>query len=111
MHLAPSVSPPPHPQCANMKGDGMSETISIPVNLWLRGLHLGRERSHVGMGQVNDGQAWARVGVGGGEVRRSTPVRCDAVASKADYCSWRRVRDQPPFTHTAPFLIMRTDGG
>lgn len=48
-----------------MQGDGMSETISIPVNLWLRGLHLGREQSHAGMGQVNDGQSQARAGEGG----------------------------------------------
>lgn len=57
----------------------MSETISIPVNLWLRGLHLGRERSHAGMGQVNDGQAWAQGGGGEGrlevEVRRSTRLQ------------------------------------
>lgn len=76
----------------------MSETISIPVNLWLRGLHLGRERSHAGMGQVNDGQAQARAGEGGVEVRRRTRLRCHAVAAKTDYYSWRRVRDQPPFT-------------
>lgn len=70
MHLAPSGSPPLHPECANEQGDGMSETISIPVNLWLRGLHLGRERSHAGMGQVNDRQAWAKAGEGRGvEVR------------------------------------------
>lgn len=75
----------------------MSETISIPGNLWLRGLHLSRERSHAGTGQVNDGQAPAGVGERV-EVRRNGPLRCDAVAAKADYCSWRRVKDQPPFT-------------
>lgn len=55
----------------------MSETISIPLNLGLRGLHLGRERSHAGMGQVNDGQAWAGAGEGRVEVevRRSTQLR------------------------------------
>lgn len=97
MHLAPSVSPPLHPECANMQGDGMSETISIPVNPWLRGRHLGSEQSHAGMGQVND----AGQGGGGGgevEVRRRARLRCQAVAAKADYCSWRRVRDQAPFT-------------
>lgn len=56
----------------------MSETISIPVNLWLRGLHLGGERSQAGTGQVNDGQARAGAGEGGrGEKKQPTPLsRC-----------------------------------
>lgn len=61
----------------------MSETISIPGNLWLRGLHLSRERSHAGTGQVNDGRAAARVGERV-EVRRSGSLRGEAVAANAD---------------------------
>lgn len=60
----------------------MSETISVPVNLWLRGLHLGRERSHAEMEQVNDGQARSRAWEGP-EGRRSGRLRCHAVAAKA----------------------------
>ncbi|CAG04202.1 unnamed protein product [Tetraodon nigroviridis] len=58
-----------------MQGDGMSETISIPVNLWLRGLHLGGERSQAGMGQVNDGQARAGEGERGRGLRKESSMQ------------------------------------
>lgn len=51
----------------------MSGTISVPANPRLGGFHLGRERSHAGTGQVNDGRARAgggRGGLGGGEEKR-----------------------------------------